>query len=401
MRRHGCPGGRGPTSNKKCKLSVAEQSAKLHARALALENQGKMDELKTLLKQRPDLLDTTLNHCKKLAVMGMSPGPRHRVQLPAAQHEDDGRVAADASASDQRSTTASSQYGEDDGDNLPGPPQAVVVPRCYTNIGMITPSYIMTFLAGVESISLSKQNLKQLSSRRSRHINKDKLLELVEFLTGLGPDADYHPDLHVMAKWVELAAGYNVSRGRPAKELQLPVTWEADGIFRWYLPSGEDAMAMIVHKITKEERQVTKGFWDVIQNPQALYVDKNYSEKNATLCERDGFGRLPISTIFPELIENDLMRWCAQQAGAPKTEKPLALEADPQSPVQDAAAGEEAAGLSSLSAAGASEVDAMPPPPRPAWVENRRFFRITRWQGAGSASSIQGRPHVFACMCPS
>ena len=57
------------------------------------------------------------------------------------------------------------------------------------------------------------------------------------------------------------------------------------------------------------------------------------------------------------------MRWCAQQAGAPKTEEPLALEADLQSPVQDAAAGEEAGNLSSLSAAGASEVDAMPPPP--------------------------------------
>ena len=78
MRKYGCPGGRGPTANKKCKLSVAEQSAKLHARALAFESQGKMDELK--VQQRRDLLDTTLDYCKGLTVMGMSPGPRSQVQ---------------------------------------------------------------------------------------------------------------------------------------------------------------------------------------------------------------------------------------------------------------------------------------------------------------------------------
>jgi hypothetical protein len=178
-------------------------------------------------------------------------------------------------------------------DDEPGLAQAMNVPRCYTSIGMITPTYLLTFLAGVEPISLSKQNLSNLSSRRSRHICKDKLMELVEFLTGLGPDADYHPDFHVMSKWVELAAGYNVSRGRPAKELQLPAAWAVDGMFKWYMPSGDGAMAIVVHKITKVERQVSKGFWDVVKNPQALYIDKNYSEKNATLCEMDGFGRLP------------------------------------------------------------------------------------------------------------
>eukprot|EP00972_Heterocapsa_arctica_P015151 2230410-Heterocapsa_arctica.AAC.1 len=61
-----------------------------------------------------------------------------------------------------RSSAAGSQHGDDAGDDEPGHPQAVNVPRCYTSIGMITPSYLPTFLASVEPISLSKQNLRQL-----------------------------------------------------------------------------------------------------------------------------------------------------------------------------------------------------------------------------------------------
>eukprot|EP00975_Prorocentrum_lima_P004017 872982-Prorocentrum_lima.AAC.1 len=75
-------------------------------------------------------------------------------------------------------------------------------------------------------------------------------------------------------------------------------------------------MPLVVHEITKEERTVTKGFWDVVKNPEALYVEKNFSEKKAMLCERDGYARLLISNICPEVMENDLLRWCAQQAQA-------------------------------------------------------------------------------------
>jgi hypothetical protein len=361
MGKQGADGGL--PNSKKMKLSASEQSAKLHARALALENQGKMDELKMVLKQRPDLLDTTLNHCKKLAgiaVMGPPSTPKKTGQ-PGSR---DGTPGPSSSTpATPSSSAAGSQLGDDAGDDEPGPAQSMNVPRCYTSIGMITPIYLTTFLAGVEPIALSKQNLGNLSSKKSRHICKDRLMELVEFLTGLGPDADYHPDFHVMSKWVELAAGYNVSRGRPAKELQLPVTWASDGMFKWYMPSGDGAMVMVVHNITKVEREVTKGFWDVVKNPQALYIDKNYSEKNATLCEKDGFGRLPITTIFPEIIENDLMRWCAKHAGTGETE--VADEELPAAPtpLQNAAAEGEAPTPPPMPAANASEVYVTPPPP--------------------------------------
>eukprot|EP00971_Amphidinium_carterae_P057570 1138369-Amphidinium_carterae.3 len=174
-----------------------------------------------------------------------------------------------------------------------------------TSVGQLSIPLLERFLAAVEPIALSSNAQRSLRAARSRYISKEKLLQLYEFLTGLGPLDPMPEYLHVVSKWLNTGVEYNALRGRPARDLRLPPNWQEDG--HYTIGAGElSGRTKVQHRGLGQSHGIG-GFLGSASG--ALHIEHNYSQKHATLVDGDGLHRLPLMSLFPDVARRDMHAW--------------------------------------------------------------------------------------------
>jgi len=298
------------------KRSVEDEISRLQSKTLHLQYKSIMTEVTAMLKARPELLPSTLQHLKNISgtlsshsspSSSASQGSAHLVSmLPDPTGEGPklctpvkkARVdSSPAPKSDPSSTDAASsgEAGVSRND----------IPRCYTKVGTLPPGYIQHALAQVEKISLSANAMRALCCRGQKTPGKAKLLELFEFMTGLSPEDDFPPVLHNIPLLTRSMQHYNLARGRPAREMSLPAMWASDGIYKVILPGEGDepgAKLQVQHTILKITKPVPENF-DTSGPLENIYVEKNFSERRADLVNPASCCRRNLKSLFPEADE--------------------------------------------------------------------------------------------------
>jgi hypothetical protein len=139
-----------------------------------------MQQVIDALRTNPEWLPNVLELLRKL---GVQFGKGQKIETPpeGPGAEDEMKEGA-ASSSGMSEAPTSALAGKPASDPL------AVVPRCYGTVGSLAPKFIAALLAAAEPIALSLAAQRQLTKPGSKYVLKDSLLELMEFISGCGPD---------------------------------------------------------------------------------------------------------------------------------------------------------------------------------------------------------------------
>jgi len=296
------------------KLSADEQIAKLQQRALQLQAKSSMDWIAKVLKDRCDLVPSVVQHIKALiahphggSIMGehgdaclptkdaleLSPGSTgtgDTSELPL------GASALSSSASDAQSVVS---QPTDDDDLLDA------IPRKYQNWAQVPPGYILALLSAMEPVALGKQALKVYIMKGKKTMKREAIDYLFEFTTGVTPQTSIPPKLRNMAGLKAHFKALNEKRGRPARDVVLPVAWASDGIYHLEAIDGEvwvkrnSKFISPTHssfnvKLELQGFNLDSEHKDSIDK---LYIDMNWSEHHAMVCHPDSPHMVRVSTL--------------------------------------------------------------------------------------------------------
>lgn len=276
-----------PKRSRAVAASAEEQAAKLRKRALELQNKGMREELMEITKNRPDLTPLLLQHAYSLGAPRSGAGSSVAAEQAATSSNDGAKLALCDGQVVSPGKQAGHRRGEVD----------EVIPRCHQTWGSVPPQYIMHFLSSMEPIALSLANLKQLAPAKSKHVPKGALLELFEALCGINPEDPVLPWMRVVAVMVEVCEKFNKeTRLRMYKEIRLPVSWSTCG---HYTAEVTKEPYQIKKKNVEQPVAIPKEFLATVKQVSELFVQKNWSEREAVLVDPNGFGRVPMSTLFP------------------------------------------------------------------------------------------------------
>lgn len=160
------------------------------------------------------------------------------------------------------------------------------------------PQYFVHVLSSVEPISLSAQQLKVLAPAKSKHIPKALLLELGGAVTNCKPDDEVPASFRDISRLVDAVREFNTSQGRPCSQVLLLADWSKAGKFELNLSS---APYTVIKTSTKQSKPIPKSFLDSASSVADIYIAKNYSEREATIVDPNGFVRCPLSSLFPDI----------------------------------------------------------------------------------------------------
>jgi hypothetical protein len=310
---------------KKAKLNVEEQAAKLNLRALALKNKGMKARIDTMLKNRPELHSTVIQHLVGMGCVdpGHGSGEQAGITADACLPLSEAALCAlassghqkglgteklpecspaKASASTSRSSAASAtsglelEFSAEELELTRGTRNSKLeewVPRCHQTYEAMTPVYFQYILSKLEPSSLSLAAQRGLCSSKSKHVPKASLIELFQFITGIAPDADFKPDMHYLPFLISILQEASAARGRPAQGLILPPCWGQDGIYKVTM---EDDALTLHHKTLKEKAVLPADFASMVK-VEDITIEKNFSEPQATLVS--GYLRYTCNLSFP------------------------------------------------------------------------------------------------------
>lgn len=311
---------------KRPKVNVEEQATKLNLRALALKNKGMKQRIDQMLKDRPDLHSSVLQHLigmgcadpgasgggkqtpaitpcppmlseEALAAHATSPaqGNSSGKALPAPSPSK-GSAGTQCSGASSAASSEGLQLSEEEMALVKGSKNSKLeewVPRCHMTYGAMTPVYFQYILSKLEPSSLSLAAQRGLCSGKSKHVPKSSLVELFEFITGIAPDADLKPDMHYFPYLVSILQAASQKRGRPAQGMVLPPAWGVEGIYK---VTKEEGGLILHHKLLKEKACLPTDFASMVQ-AEDITFEKNYSESMATLVS--GYMRYSCILSFP------------------------------------------------------------------------------------------------------
>jgi len=116
--------------------------------------------------------------------------------------------------------------------------------------------------------------LRNLCSKDQKVPPREKLLELLEFITGMDPSNDIG-ESRTTGSLATLARARNASLGKRGKELVAPVDWQEVGVYRLSVQAG-------VVQILKFGIPAPVAIPSDLE-PSSLYIKMNSSESRATL----------------------------------------------------------------------------------------------------------------------
>ena len=288
-------------------LAVEDEISRLQARTLKLQYKSIMQEVLDMLKAHPELLPSTLQHMKN--IHGVRSAGMAKPELPCSLVDEDSEFIDEAPKKKAKltGTPMQSPSASTDASSSASVVTRADIPKCYTKVSSLPPVYLSHVITALEPIALSKNAMRAICNRGQKIPSKLKLLEIFELLTTMGPDDDFPPVLHKIPVLIRSAKAFNESRGRPGRELQLPPIWLNAGVYKIIMPSEGsqgDAAQLSVQHMSLNITKVVPSVFDAGGDPREIYVEKNFSENRAQLVNPTTCSRLPLQSIFPEVIQN-------------------------------------------------------------------------------------------------
>ena len=284
------------------KMSASEQAARLHQRAVEVQTNASIKEVNDILKRWRDLAESTLKHLESLGAR--EAGGSSTIEKPKPS-----KPLAISDAGSLESTPQTSELSEE----LPMAKKGRLsiqdpIPRCYNQVQLLPPQYLVYLLSQMEPISLSEGQLRtSLCAGRSRHIPKQPLLEMFTALTGLRPSDELSPNMRVVVVLVEWVCEQNVSRRRLLREVRLPVQWPKDGIYIFWVEKSS-AKSIAICRVTGARKDVPKEFLRQVKDANKIYISNNHDQTAAQLVDGGGFARCNLVALFPEMMESIVWR---------------------------------------------------------------------------------------------
>lgn len=268
-----------------------EQTAKLRRRAMLVQNRGMVQELMNICKERIDLVPHILQHAYSLGAPRSSTGGMLGDSPPGPAIVDDETPQKPRRAGDSGSAIEPSPgHKRGEVDNM--------IPRCHQVWSSVPPQYFVHVLSCVEPISLSAQQLKVVAPPKSKHIPKALLLELWEAVTNCMPDDEVPAPFRDISRLTAAVLEFNTAQGRPCAQVLLPADWSQAGKYELQLATPPYT---VTKKATKESKPIPKSFLDSASSVASIYITKNFSEREATIVDPNGFVRCPLSSLFPDI----------------------------------------------------------------------------------------------------
>ena len=289
-------------------LAVEDEISRLQARTLKLQYKSIMQEVLDMLKDRPELLPSALQHMKN--IHGVRSAGMAKPGLPCSLVDEDDSEFIDETPKKKAKLTGTPMRSPSASTDASSPASVVTradIPKCYTKGNSLPPVYFSHAITALEPIALSKNAMSAICDRGQKIPSKAKLLEIFELLTTMGHDDDFPPVLHKIPVLTRSAKAFNESRGRPGRELQLPPIWLNAGVYKIIMPSeggqGDAAQLSVQHtslNITKVVPPVFNAGCDF----REIYVEKNFNENRAQLVNPTTCSRLPLQSISLEVTQN-------------------------------------------------------------------------------------------------
>ena len=317
------------------KRTLEEESARLTARAHQLEVRSKKQRLNKFVDSRPDLLDSLLSHCDKLTQKPGADGTLTSDRHVTPEKRGTGfsvRSSSSPSLGDCEAPSTATSWSTEASPEMP----AACIPRCYQTFGAL-PAHVLTqFLTEVEPITCSPQNLRGLCGRKSRYVPKSTLQELFLMVSNVSLDDRIPKEFYAVKTFVEAGKAFNWYRYRPLKETPLPVNWSVVGN---YVVLYEDEPPKVYHQILREAVDLPPSYlnaFDFHKQPQS--IARNWSSATAELTVDGSVLKLPLATLFPSEMTNNMVAYWFRSSDPPKAlmlkDTPANLAEDEDEPEQ-------------------------------------------------------------------
>ena len=198
------------------------------------------------------------------------------------------RVSSNQSLEGSRASKASSQSG------VSSRTVDLSIPVAATLVKHLRPEVLSHLLAECEPVALDVVRLAKMAPRGQKWAPKHKLLELFENLSGWSGE-DRLPGLaHDYRILATSLKNYNQQRQRPLRDIMLPPSWPTDGV---YALKFQDSKLLVYHKYLQVSHLIPEKFCK--DAPLADFtIDKNWSEKNATLIHPTNAQTLQFFYLF-------------------------------------------------------------------------------------------------------
>lgn len=159
------------------------------------------------------------------------------------------------------------------------------IPHCYTSVGSIPPKYLIHIMSQVELVSCSAAALRGLVKPNARHIHKTDLLCVWEFLSNTSPEDDLPPIFHDTEFLTKHLKHFNMVRGRPARDLQMPPDWQS-GCYELEVISKKQVL--VKNKLLGTTKDLPSSFLSRVTLVNNLILFNNWSQKRAGVKEEGG-----------------------------------------------------------------------------------------------------------------
>lgn len=249
------------------------QAAAIRKKALALEVDARCEKIMQMIRGNAELCSV----CESaLQAAGVDLEKAYMSEQPARKKQRKG-----------------DQQGED------------MLPRCETRFGDLNVKVLVEMLCSMENI-FTLHALNALKEGPKRAMPKDKVLQVIEFLTDVGA-GDYigtEGPLKNVDSLKKILSELNNVNGHRGQSLRLPPDWSQSGIYE--VTWAGDSLT-IRHKFLAKEacRKLPEDQQKLIKVPANVTILDNFSPRRANLVEEGGLLRYTVASLFKDVVSDN------------------------------------------------------------------------------------------------
>mmetsp|Transcript_13124 Transcript_13124/g.30661 ORF Transcript_13124/g.30661 Transcript_13124/m.30661 type:complete len:381 (+) Transcript_13124:66-1208(+) len=156
-------------------------------------------------------------------------------------------------------------------------------------------------LMQVEPVTFAKHALAGLRSQHGKEVTRTALMEVLEYISGsVTPESKLSGVFSTYGDLAQHVARLHIERGRPSLELSLTLPWGQKGVYNIRVESDGVLVAQKFLKtvVLLTPDDLTDRGYSIDFQADPLYIDFNFSERRATLCQEHTAGSLPLVALF-------------------------------------------------------------------------------------------------------
>lgn len=289
------------------KLTYEEQAADMQQRARVLQTKANKKWVDDVMRERPDLIPSVVEHLKSLgcgrpdAKGNRSPptdGPCTPSKSSHSQMADSASAALGATPQDEG--VEEEVQGEEEEAKGVGRELLPVIPRKYPRWETVPTIYITELLKSMEPVAFSAGNLRALHPKGNKYMIREPMLHLLEYCLDWDPKMQLPQEYRCMQRLLPIAKELNMSKGRRARNLELPCDWAACGHYALKdTPQGPAVLLMTSTPTCTKPLQHAPGFGENA-SVSNVTVSQNWSLMTASLGSVSTGARYPAAFLFTD-----------------------------------------------------------------------------------------------------